>query len=280
MRTVLVTAAGGNAGKAAVAALLATGFKVIATARDPAKFAAPDGVEVRVYEAGGQTDFEALLAGVDDIVLIGPPLDGQIFEKLSPIIDAAAERKIGQLVYLSGNYLSGVTGKTLEALYVRKVEQRIIASGLKHTLVRAGFFMDNYLSGFYWPMVEKGNLVLATGSGKSALIAAADVGAFMAQALSQGLTGEYIVTGPEALDHFEVVELLSRKTGHSITYTPIGESDLRAIYEARGLPAQTIDYGLTLYRAFRNYTTAAITDGFQQAAGREPMSFKAFLGLD
>ncbi len=65
-----------------------------------------------------------------------------------------------------------------------------------------------------------------------------------------------------------------------ITYTPLAEEQLLAVYTSKGLPAKPVEYGLTLYRAFRNQTTAAVTDGFRQATGRQPLRFASFLGLD
>jgi len=280
MTTTLVTAASGSAGRNIAEALLDKGFDVIATGRKPETLSFSRKVETRAYDADRETDFDALFAGVDDIVLVAPPLDGRIDVKLAPFIRAAADRKIGHLVYLSGNYLSGMTGTTLAALPVRKLEQQVIGSGLKHLILRAGFFMDNYTTGFYATMVGQGRISLATGAGKSALIAGAEVGIFVAEALSQGLTGEYILTGPEALDHDEVAALLSRKLGKTITYLPVSEPQLEEYYRSRKLDPESLQYGLTLYRSYRNHATAAVTDAFRQVTGREPMSFSTFLGLE
>lgn len=279
MPTVLVTASSGNAGKHAVEALFNSGFDVIATSRNPERLSFPAQVKTRKYDADATTDFDALLDGVDYLVLVGPPLDGDIHQKLTPLITAAAAKKIRKLIYLSGNYLSGFSGTSLAALSVRKVELEVIKSGIPYTVVRAGFFMDNYLSGFYAPMVERGQITLAVGDAKSAFVSAADVGEFIAEALMQDLTGEYVVTGPQALDHTEVAALLSKKLGRPITYVPITENELISIYETRNLPPQTAEYGVTLYRAFRNYATAAITDSFEQVTGRQAQTFSAFLGL-
>ncbi len=123
-------------------------------------------------------------------------LDGRVHEKLAPFIEAAAQKGIGHMVYISGNYLSGMTGATLEGLPVRKIEKMIIASGLKYTIVGPSFFMDNYTTRFYTSMVDRGAITLAAGDGKYSLVAASDVGEFVAEALRQGLTGEYLVTGP------------------------------------------------------------------------------------
>lgn len=280
MRKVLVTAASGNAGRNTVSALLLNGFSVVATSRDPERLSFPPEVETRKYDAGQSLDFDELFKGIDDIVLIGPPLDGHVHEKLAPFIKAAAVRNIGHLVYLSGNYLAGFSGTSLEKLAIRKVELEVINSGLAHTLVRAGFFMDNFLTGFYKTMVDQGSIRLAVGDSKSAFVAASDVGEFIAQALKQGLSGEYLVTGPESLDHAQVASLLSRKLSKSVTYDPITEEQLKQAYISKGLAPQTIDYGLTLYSAVRNQATAAITDSFQQVTGSEPKTFEAFLGLE
>jgi uncharacterized protein YbjT (DUF2867 family) len=279
MRKILVTAASGNAGRSAVNALLSSGFSVVATSRNPQSLACPPGVEARQYDANADVDFDVLLKDIDDVVLIGPPLDGQVHEKLAPFIKAASARNIGRLVYLSGNYLAGFSGTSLANLAIRKVELEVINSGLPYTLVRAGFFMDNFLTGFYKPMVDQGSIRLAVGDAKSAFVAASDVGEFIAQAILQDLSGEYIVTGPEALDHQHVASLLSRKLSKPVSYDSITEEQLRQVYISKGLAPQTIEYGLTLYRAVRNQATAAITDSFKQATGREPKTFEAFLGL-
>jgi uncharacterized protein YbjT (DUF2867 family) len=280
MRTVLVTAAGGNAGRNTVESLLNKGFNVVATARDPKNLKLSWDVETRAYDANNTTtDFDTLFKDINDVVLIGPPLDGEVHKKLGPIIDAAAERDIGHLAYMSGNYLAAFSGQSLVDLPIRKVELQIVNSGLKHTFVRAGFFMDNFVTGFNAPMVERGNIILAVGDAKSSFVAAADVGEFVAEALVQGLTGEYLVTGPEALDHWEVARLLTEKMGRTISYTPISEEELTAAYKSRGLAPETVEYGLTLYRAFRNYATAAVTDTVKQILGRDPISFRQFLKL-
>jgi uncharacterized protein YbjT (DUF2867 family) len=277
MSRVLVTAATGSVGTGCVEALLRNGFDVVGTSREPSKLRRTDGVGARAYDADAETDFDALFEGIDDVVLIGPPLDGRINLKLAPLVDAAASKGIGHLVFVSGSYLSGMTGQTLERLPLRQLEVHIANSGIKHTIVRAGFLMDNYLTGFYAPMVELGTLTLATGHGKSALIAGADLGAFVAGVLSQGLTGPYLVTGPEALDHFEVAELLSEKLSRPIGYEPVALDALAADYAEQGLSDETITFILTLYESFANYATAAITDGLKQATGRDPISFRDFL---
>jgi uncharacterized protein YbjT (DUF2867 family) len=280
MRKVLVTAASGNAGRNTVSALLLNGFSVVATSRDPERLSFPPEVETRKYDAGQSLDFDELFKGIDDIVLIGPPLDGHVHEKLTPFIKAAAVKNIGRLVYLSGNYLAGFSGTSLEKLAIRKVELEVINSGLAHTLVRAGFFMDNFLTGFYKTMVDQGTIRLAVGDAKSAFVAASDVGEFIAHVIKQGLSGEYIVTGPEALDHAQVASLLTRKLSKPVKYDPITEDQLKQAYISKGLAPQTVEYGLTLYRAVKNQATAAITDSFQQVTGSEPKTFEAFLGLE
>lgn len=79
MRTVLVTAAGGNAGRNTVESLLNKGFNVVATARDPKNLKLSRDVETRAYDANNTTtDFDTLFKDINDVVLIGPPLDGEV----------------------------------------------------------------------------------------------------------------------------------------------------------------------------------------------------------
>lgn len=181
---------------------------------------------------------------------------------------------------LTGNYIPNLTGKTLERSSVYRLEQLTIASGLKYTIVQASFFMDNFTTGFYLGLTKKGVLKLANGRGRSSLIAASDVGAFFAEALAQGLTGSWVVTGPESLDTYEVAKLLSEKYGTEITYSPVDPERIAGQFQAAGYPPETIDYGITLYQVYRNDATAPVTDGFKQATGRDPITFRQFLGLN
>lgn len=101
--------------------------------------------------------------------------------------------------------------------------------------------MDNFLTGFYKTMVDQGSIRLAVGDSKSAFVAASDVGEFIAEALKQGLSDEYLVTGPKSLDHAQVAWLLSRKLSKSVTYDPITLNQLKQAYISKGLAPQTVD---------------------------------------
>jgi uncharacterized protein YbjT (DUF2867 family) len=74
------------------------------------------------------------------------------------------------------------------------------------TILRPNFFMENFSEGFLAAGVREQNAIyLAAGDGKTSFISVKDIASVAVAALRQSQTGREIdLTGPEALDHFEV----------------------------------------------------------------------------
>src|SRR5690349_21470438 len=88
--TALVTGASSGIGKATAAALVARGYKVVGTSRQPASLTAEqrvDGVEYRPLDLGDEASIEALAGGVGPVdVLVNNAGESQSgpFEELPP----------------------------------------------------------------------------------------------------------------------------------------------------------------------------------------------------
>ena len=101
-----------------------------------------------------------------------------------------------------------------------KVEQYLRASTLRWTFLRASFFMQN-LSGTHRAEIrERGELYVPVGRGKTSFLDVRDIGAVAAAALTQAGHDNtaYDLTGPAALDYYEVAAIFSQVLGRPIVY--------------------------------------------------------------
>lgn len=271
MKTILVTGASGSLGRAAVAALAAGGFNVRAASRHPQQAASP-AVQAIHFDYTDPATHRPALEGVDGVLLIAPPLDVDSPAKLIPVIDRARELGIGRIVL---NSALGVDAD--ENAPLRRIERHLAASGIAHTVLRPNFFMENFTTGFLAPMVRQGEIFLAAADGRTSFISTADIAAVAAEAFGGGHDGcEYNLTGPEALDHAEVAEIISRAAGRTVSYHAISEEEMLQGAMQNGLPESAAGFMGLLYGVVRNGWAAGVTDDVGRVTGRPPVSFAEF----
>lgn len=272
MRSILVTGANGNLGRAVVAALSGAGVRVRAAARDPGKIAAGPNVEPAGFDYDRADTHGPALRGVEGLFLIAPPLDPTAPARLNPVIDQARTNGVRHIVLTSALGVDAV-----EQAPLRQVERHLMASGVPWTILRPNFFMENFSTGFLAPMVRQGGIFLAAADGRTSFIAAGDIAVVAAVAFSRGLTNRaFNLTGPEALDHASVAAILSRVSGRTITYQAIPEEAMLAGLRGSGMPEGAVQYVAALYAAVRAGYTSTVTPEFQGLAGGTPRTFEDF----
>lgn len=125
---------------------------------------------------------------------------------------------------------------------------------------------------------EQDAIFLAAGSGKTSFVSAEDVAEVAAEAFARGGSGqEYCLTGPEALDHYEVARLIGSATGRSIAYEDVSEEVMLEEARAGGLPEGAVQYLAGLYRVVREDQLAEVSEDIRRVLGREPKSFREFV---
>ena len=85
------------------------------------------------------------------------------------------------------------------------------------------------------------------------------------------------LTGPEALDHYEVARLLSEVRNEEIKYVAISGEEMKKASIENGLPEEHADMLLALYNATAAGYTAAITDDVKTVTGKNPLTLKEVL---
>lgn len=273
---VLVTGASGNVGRYVIRELVKLNEPVVAAGTNIKKLKDLFGnqVEPVYFDFQDETTFNKALEGVDRVFLMRPPHLGKP-EDLYPIIDAFKAHNIRLVSFLS---LMGVENNTIPPHH--KIEKYIEKLEIPYAHIRPGFFMQN-LSGVHSVEIrEKNEIFIPAGKSKTSFIDAADIGLATAVLLhnpEKYKNTAHTITGPEALDYFEVAEILSKVIGRKITYTKPGYLKYRNYYiKKRGLDKAYVNVTVALYFMTRMGTAKEITNHFYELTNRKPRTFEEF----
>ncbi|MDF1616919.1 SDR family oxidoreductase [Petrocella sp. FN5] len=273
---VLVTGATGNVGKYVVEALLRLNETVVAAGTRTNKLQEMFGDFVETVELDFEKPhtYEGALKDVDRIFLMRPPHLGKP-EDLYAFLEAAKSHSIKLISFLS---LMGVEKNTIPPHH--KIEKQIEQLGIPFAHIRPGFFMQN-ISGIHATEIkEKDEIFVPAGRSKTSFIDAEDIGLAIATVLhesEQHKNTAYTITGPEAIDYYQIAEILSQVTGRRILYKKPGFLGYRHYYiKKRGLDPSYVNVTVALYFMTRLGTAKAVTDDFYKLTGKNPRTFMAF----
>ena len=272
----MVTGALGNVGGFVIQELLNMGETVMCADISVEKLNTKyEGKTENVYfDFTDKRTFGNALNGVDRVFLMRPPHLGKP-EELYPFIDKMKENGIKLVSFLS---LMGVEKNTIPPHH--KIEKYIEMVGLPFAHIRPGFFMQN-ISGIHSVEIrDKDMIFVPAGTSKTSFIDAADIGLSVATLLHNAdkyRNTAHTVTGPEALDYYEVANILSMVTGRKIIYAKPSYLRYRSHYiKKRGLDKEYVNVTVALYFMTRMGTAKAVTDGFYKLTGKQPRTFLNF----
>lgn len=236
--TIAITGATGQLGQIVVEKLkVQIGAEpIVALARSPKK-ATGLGVEVRVFDYSATETLAPALVGVDQLLLISGSEIGQRVAQHKAVIDAAKTTGVKHIAYTS--FLRAAENPTPVTPEHAATEELLAASGLSATLLRNGWYTENYAMGFA-AALEHGALIGASGDGRISAAtrkdyAAAAVAVLMDPA-KQGKT--YELAGDDAFTLAEAAAELSRQAGNEIPYVNMTETDYAAALVQTGMPPE------------------------------------------
>ena len=234
--TIAITGASGQLGRLVIDKLKAKvpASEIIALARDPGK-AADLGVTVRQADYAKPETLAPALAGVDTLLLISSSEVGQRAVQHRNVIEAAKGAGVKRIVYTS--VLRADTTPLSLADEHRTTEAALKASGIPYTILRNGWYTENYTASV-GGAVAGGAFI---GSAEDGMISSA-TRADYAEAAVAVLTGEghegrtYELAGDEAYTLSDLAAEISRQTGKDIPYKNLPEADYAKALARFGLP--------------------------------------------
>lgn len=275
--TIAVSGATGHLGRLVVEELLRTQkpSSIVAIVRDADKAAplAALGVEVCVAPYQEPAALEAALAGVDKLLLISSSEIGQRFPHHKNVIDAARAAGVKHLVYTSAP--QATTSPMILAHEHKATEEYLAASGLSHTIVRNGWYTENYehLLGM---VKETGVIVAAVGQGRVASASRADYAAgAVAVLLGEGHEGKtYEFSGARAWNYDELADAMGAVLGRNVTYAPVDLPAMTNILTAAGMDAGLAQFIAALDNDIARDLLAHVSDDLPKLLGRPTTPLK------
>ena len=175
--------------------------------------------------------------------------------------------------------LSQMGSDEIKDLPLRKGEIYIEGCGIPYTHLRPNWFSQNFNTLHMAGIMEKGEIAVPAADIKSSYIDVRDIAAMGVAALVEGekhYNKAYTLTSGEAIDHNEVVRLISEVSGKNIKYNPVTEDEYRETLLGTGMTEGAAEMALNLYRLMRNGGTTAVSQDVPNVLGRPAISFQQY----
>jgi len=268
--SILVTGATGTVGQHVVAALSDRDVIIKIGVRDPKT------VSSEIADAGELIEFDftkpetwgRTLTDVDGIFLVRPPVVDK--SDIGSFVEAADRVGVARIAYLS------TLGAEKNVLIPHHwIEDRITATDMEYTLLRASFFMQNLLEVHRADIVEHGEIFVPAGDGKTSFVDAQAAAIVLTD--SGHANRAYDLTGPEALDYEEVAAVFSDVLNRSLRYPNPSLLAFGRRMRRRGKPLGFIALMCGIYTTARLGLAARVTDDSRKLLGRRPRGMRAFV---
>ncbi|GAA1159363.1 SDR family oxidoreductase [Ornithinicoccus hortensis] len=236
----VVTGATGPFGRHVIETLLARGVAaadVVAVGRSVDKISdlAERGVQVRAASYDDPEALRTALEGAGTVLLVSGSEVGQRVQQHQNVIDAAVAVGAGRIVYTS-LVNAREAGLQLAAEHVA-TEQALAGSGLAHTVLRNGWYLENYTDqiGNY---VANGAVLGSAGEGRISAATRADLAEAAATVLlDESHTGKVYELGmDDAFTLAELAEAVSVASGTAVTYRDLPGEEFQQALVGAGLP--------------------------------------------
>ena len=236
---IAVTGATGQLGQLVINALLKTvaASEIVALVRDPAKAQAlsDTGVQVRRGDYNDKAALDRALQGVEKLLLISSSEVGQRTSQHRNVIEAAKAAGVQLIAYTS--LLHADTSPLGLAAEHVETEKLLADSGLAYTLLRNGWYSENYLASVP-AALQHGLFIGSAGDGKIASATRADYAEAAARVLTlDDQAGRvYELAGDDAWTLSDLCASLSALSGNTVAYQNLSEADFAAALMGAGLP--------------------------------------------
>jgi uncharacterized protein YbjT (DUF2867 family) len=199
---------------------------------------------------------------VPDLAVAGSKDAIDAFSKL------AVASGVQRLVLLSGR------GEA-EALACERIVQE---AGAAWTIVRAGWFSQNFSEGEFLGMVKDGTIRLPARDIPEPFIDVEDIADVAVAALTQdGHEYEiYEVTGPRLMTFTDAAREISQAIGREVKFEQIPQAAFNEAIRDSGAPKEYAWLLNYLFETVLDGRNAYLGDGVQRALGRPPRDFSAF----
>ncbi|WP_028103722.1 NmrA family NAD(P)-binding protein [Pseudoduganella violaceinigra] len=236
---IVVTGATGALGQLVVEGLLAKvpASHIVAAVRDPSKAAhlAARGVQVRRADYEDAASLDAALAGAERVLLVSANVVDKRTAQHRAVVDAAKRAGVKLLAYTS--ILRADSSPLRLAEEHVATEAAIRASGLAYSLLRNGWYFENF-NGRIAGAAQRGEMVGSAGEGRVSAAARADYAAAAVAVLTAEAPQQvYELAGSTSFTLAELTAEAARQSGKAAVYRELPQAEFAGVLAGVGVPA-------------------------------------------
>jgi NAD(P)H dehydrogenase (quinone) len=279
-RTVLITGATGDTGRAAVRESLALGLQVRAMVhqKDGRSLALEKlGAEVVIGDLLEINTIRAAMEGVDAAYFVWPVQPGLIHATVN-FAQAAKEAGVKTVINLSQRSANrDSTSNSCRDSFIAEQVFNWSAPSVIH--LRPTYFLEWLLYPWQLPYLQNGILRMPVGKGRHSPIAADDQGRAIAALLKSpdGHTGTTIpISGPVEMDHEQMAAELSEALGRKIIFQDLPVDEYCTSLEAMNVPAYVVQHLSGAMVDYQHGHMSGSDSNVEKLTGRRPMTVGEF----
>lgn len=257
----LVIGGGGKTGRRVIERLKALGHDV----RGVSRSSSPS------FDWNDDSNWNDVLKGVKALyVTYHPDLSVPgASDHIRALLAAAENQRVERIVLLSGR------GEEEAQL----CERLALNSSIPATIVRCGWFNQNFSESFFRDLLMSGTLAVPNAHVGEGYVDADDIADVATAALTEdGHAGQiYQLTGPELLTFRDIAKIFHEVTGRELNVIDVSREEFVEGLEAAQLPQGLVDLVDYLFNEVLDGRNASLGDGVQRALNRPPRNFRSFL---
>lgn len=267
--TVAVTGVTGALGSRIATRLANHGVPQLLVGRSPDRLPDLPGAQRRGPAAyADASDMRKALEGAATLVLVSGHRTGRRLEEHATAVEAAIAAGVDRVLYVS-LVSAAPTATYLNARDQWLTEQFLAGAGIRHTVLRAGFYTST-------PAALADEEFVVSGparTGRAAFVTHEDIAdVITAVALDEGPRSQYDgatleITGPEALTLDEAVARIAAATGRPYRYESETLEEAFARRWRRGMSGEQIETWISWYQAIERGEVSVVTDVVPRLTG-------------
>lgn len=192
-------------------------------------------------------------------------------------VGLAAKSGLRHIVKLS-QFAADLNSPVRFLRYHAVVEEKIKETGLQYTFLRPNLFMQGLL-GFADPIKYQQQFFATAGDAKISLVDTLDIAAVALAALTTTSHGNHIydITGPEAISHQEIANILSQVLEKEIKYINVSDEEMQSALSDIGFPSWQLAGLIEDYAHYARGEAAVLSEAVKEVTGKAPRKFIDFV---
>jgi NAD(P)H dehydrogenase (quinone) len=279
-KTVLISGANGDTGRAAVRESIALGLDVRAMVHKKDARSEPLeklGAEVVVGDLLEINTVRAAMNGIDAAYLVWPVQPGLIHATVN-FAQAAKETGVKTIINLSQR--SADRESKSDACRDSFIAEQVLNwSGVPVIHLRPTYFLEWLLYPWQLPYLQQGVLRIPAGRGRHSPIAADDQGRAIAALLKtpeQHLGATIPLSGPVEMDHEQMAAELTQALGRKINFQNPPIDEYCASIETMGVPPYVVQHLRGAMADYQKGHMSGADNNVEKLTGRKPMTVGEF----